>query len=124
MSITADDLAAQPRQITITRNNKEYMLTAQPVRMSHALLLTKAGKIFENASDASENDIDQAEKIFTRLINELIPELKGVDLDLQVTLDIISALMDTVEPTDNKELNEAGVKFDDPKADKSGGGST
>lgn len=120
MSITADDLTAQPFTIEI----KGKTLQAKPVKMRHALIMAKLGNIFNNLQEASDEDIERADKKFTEIIEELIPELKGVDLDMQTTVDILGKLMESVEPTDNQELKKSGVTFDDPKAPKSEGGST
>lgn len=112
MSITANDLSAQPFTIVI----RGHTLTSNPVKIRHALIMAKLGSVFNNLTDATEDDIEKADKKFAEIIEELIPELKGIDLDMQTTVDILGELMSSMEPSDNKELREAGVTFDDPKA--------
>ena len=63
----------------------------------------------------------QAEKDFDWVVSELTPELKDIKLDMQSSLEFITQIMEKIQPEENKELAEKGVKFDtDPKAEKIG----
>lgn len=113
MSVSIDDLQPKPFKVTI----KGLELECKPPRLSHTLTLAKLGNIFQNTDKASKQDIVQAETDLDEVIGELIPELKGVNLDMSSTLDLVSQIMENIQPSDNKELEEKGVSFDtDPKA--------
>lgn len=117
MSLTIEDL--KPKETKINVNGVE--LTAKPLRLSHALVLTQLGEIFQNPKNSSADDVKKAEKNVDELIGEIIPELKDIQLNMQTTIEIIAQLMNTVQPSDNAELNAKGVKFDsDPKAETTG----
>lgn len=117
MSLTIEDL--QPKEKQITVNGVE--LTAKPLRLSHALILTQLGEIFQNPKNATIDEVKKAEQNVDAIISELIPELAGKSLEMQTTIEIISQLMSTIQPSDNAELNAKGVKFDsDPKAERTG----
>ncbi|RLA58676.1 MAG: hypothetical protein DRR04_10395 [Gammaproteobacteria bacterium] len=117
MSVTIEDLKPKPFKVTV----RGVELECRPVRLSHTLILAKIGNIFENASTVSTEEIKQSEKDINELFAELIPELKGIDLDIGSTMELIQQIMDQVEPADNKELDKKGVKFDtDPKAPRTG----
>jgi len=91
MSITINDLSPKPFKVNI----KGLELTSQPLRLSHALVLTKIGNIFQNIEGAKKAEITQAEKDLDEVIGELIPELKDVKLDMATTLSLIEQLMST-----------------------------
>lgn len=117
MSLTIEDL--QPKDTIILVNGVE--LIAKPLRLSHAIILSQLGDIFQNPKTASIEEVKKAEQNIDALISEVIPELAGKTLDMQVSIEVISKLMATVQPSDNAELNAKGVKFDsDPKAEKTG----
>lgn len=117
MSLTIEDL--QPKEIKVKLGELE--LTSKPLRLSHALILTQLGEIFQNPKNSSFEEIKKAEQNVDNLLSDLIPELAGKNLDVSTTIDIISQLINTVQPSDNAELNAKGVKFDsDPKAGKIG----
>lgn len=117
MSVTIQDLQPKPFNVEI----KGLTLECKPLRMSHALAIAKIGNVFENAKEASTQSMKQAERDMDEVIGELIPELKGVQLDIGATLQLITQMMEQIQPSDNKELDEKGVKFDtDPKAQVTG----
>lgn len=117
MSLTLEDL--QPKEKEITINGVQ--LIAKPLKLSHALILTQLGEIFQNPKNASVDEIKKAEKNVENLIGDVIPELSGKELDMDTTIKIISELMKTIQPSDNAELIEKGVSFNaDPKAEKIG----
>ena len=112
MSVTIEDLKPKP----FTVNIKGLELQCKPLRLSHALIVAKVGNIFQD-SKASKQEIKQAEVDIDEVIVDLIPELKGIQLDMNLTIELIQQLMEHVEPADNKELKNKGVAFDtDPKA--------
>jgi hypothetical protein len=117
MALTINDLKPQDKTITV----RGVEMTCKPLRLSHALILTQIGEIFQNAKDAKVEDIKKAEKNIDDVVTDLIPELAGVQLDISITMDLITQLVTMIEPSDNKELHDKGVKFDsDPKAETIG----
>jgi hypothetical protein len=117
MSVTIDDL--KPKNFKI--NVKGVELECKPLRLSHTLVLAKIGEVFKDPKTASKNEIANAENDLNEIFGELIPEIKGIQLDMQSTLEVMTQMMETIEPSDNKELAERGVKFnDDPKAERTG----
>lgn len=113
MSLSIEDLKPQDKIITVGG----VEVTCKPLRLSHALVLTQMGEIFQNPKNAKYEDMQKAEQNMDKLLSELIPELAGVNLDLNKTMEILTQMMVMIEPADNKELRERGVKFDnDPKA--------
>lgn len=117
MALTIDDLKPKKFKVTV----KGVELECSPLRMSHTLVVSKVGDIFNNIGDATRAQISQAEKDLDEVIGELIPELKDIQLDMQATIDLITEMMENVSPSDNKELAEKGVTFDtDPKVEKAG----
>lgn len=117
MSVSLKDL--QPEKIKV--NIKGVELESKPVRLKHALVMAKVGSVFENPKQATLQDIERAQSDIDNVFEELIPELKGIELDISSTTDLLSQLMSTIEPDDNKVLSESGVKIDsDPKAQEIG----
>lgn len=117
MSVSIEDL--KPKNFTITVKGVE--LNCRPLKLSQALLVSKVGAVFQNTQEATRDQITQAEKDLYEVIGETIPDLKGVELDMSVLMDVITQLSESITPSDNKELKERGVKFDaDPKAEMTG----
>lgn len=117
MALTIDDL--RPKDFKI--NIKGVEVDCKPPRLSHTLVLSKVGEIFKNIQTASKEDIVKAEQDFDWVVSELIPELGDIKLDIHSVIDVITQLMSQIEPDENIELQEKGVKFDsDPKAEKIG----
>ena len=117
MGLSIEDL--QPKNFTITVNGVQ--LEAKPLRLSHALTVSKLGNIFQSADKATSAEIKQAEADMDELVGELVPDLKGIPLDMSATMQVIEQLMASISPTDNKELSDKGVRFDtDPKAPRTG----
>jgi len=117
MALTIEDL--KPKSFTV--NIKGVELQCKPLRMSHTLIISKVGEVFQNINTATKDQIKQAETDMDEVVGELIPELKDIELDMNATLDLITQMMEQVQPADNKELNDKGVSFDaDPKAEKIG----
>jgi hypothetical protein len=111
------DLLPRDKQITV----RGVELTVKPLRLSHVLKLSKIGETIQNPSKCSDDEMVAAEYDLNTLINELIPALNGQTLEFGVLIEAMTALMETVEPSDSKELTARGVKLDsDPKAGKSG----
>jgi hypothetical protein len=117
MALSIDDLIVKDTIIDV----EGVKLNCKPPKMSHLLVLNKIGEGFKNISNLSREEIISLENDFEWVINDLIPELSGKVLQIQVMLDVITQIMEQVEPEENKELAEKGVKFDtDPKAEKIG----
>lgn len=113
MSITIDDLRPKPFNVTV----KGVSLQCKPLRLSHALAIAKVGNVFQDAKNATSEQIAQAGKDLDWVIGDLIPELSGVELDAATSIELIEQMMDKIQPADNKELEEKGVSFGtDPKA--------
>lgn len=121
MPLTIDDLKPKKFKVYISVPNEEekVVLDSKPPKLSHVLILSKVGKIFEDSSNASMQEIKQSEKDFNHVIADLIPELDGVEVSMSATLEIITQIMEQIEPDDNKQLKESGVSFNkDPKEER------
>lgn len=117
MSINISDLQPKPFNINV----EGVELECQPPRLSHVLMMSKIGAVFQDATKATTADIKQAETDMNSIIAELIPALKDTQLSVNATLSIITQLMEQVQPADNKELNDKGVSFGaDPKETTTG----
>jgi hypothetical protein len=117
MGLTIDDL--KPKNFKI--NIRGIELECKPLRLSHTMVIAKVGEVFKDATKATTEQILEAEKSMDEVIGQLIPEIKGIELDTADVLAIIEAMMDTITPEDNSYLEKKGVTFDtDPKAEKNG----
>lgn len=104
-----------PKNFTVKIGDVE--LQCKPLRLSHALIVGKIGDVFQNPKNYNSAEIKQAEKDIDVVIAELVPELKGVELGITELVELIPQLMTSSQPSDDKELRDAGVRFDtDPKA--------
>lgn len=114
---TIDDL--KPKNFTINIDGVE--VTCKPLRLSHSLVVAKVGEVFKDSKSASKEEIKQAEVDMDEVIGELIPELKGIELDMAKTMEVITQLLENIQPSDSKYLTEKEVKIDaDPKAGTNG----
>ena len=112
MSITLEDL--KPKTFTVTIKGVE--LQCKPLRLSHALTVQKVGEVFSNVDTVDAKDILQAQRDLDNVIYELIPELKGIELDVTATAELMGQLQANTEPADSKELQKEGVQLNaDPK---------
>jgi len=117
MALTIDDLKPKP----FTVNIRGVEVECKPLKLSHTLELTKIGRIFEAPEDYAKTDYKNAETDFQKMVTELMPELKDIEVDAKLAQPILEQMLDSIEPTDSKALKEAGVKFDkDPKVPKTG----
>jgi len=117
MALTIEDL--RPKNFKV--NIKGVEVDCKPPRLSHMLVISKVGETFQNIGKSNRDEIQQAEKDFDWVVAELVPELKDIPLDMQSVIDFITQIMEQVQPDENKELTDKGVKFDtDPKAEKIG----
>jgi hypothetical protein len=106
---TLNDL--QPQKFTV--EIRGVILQCSPLRLSHALIISKIGKVLQEPENVSVAEIKQAERDMDEVINELIPELKTVHLDMMDTVSLITQMAEGITPEDSKFLDEQGVKFDD-----------
>lgn len=113
MGLTIQDLQPQDFKVSI----KGVELTCKPLRLSHTLILAKVGDVFQNVGECTTEQLKQAEKDLDEVTTELIPELQGISLDMRSSMELITQMMEQVEPEDNKELAANGVTFD-PKVEK------
>lgn len=112
MPLTIEDL--KPKPVKIKLGGVE--LESKPLRLSHGLVVAKIGNVFQNTDKATREEIKQAEADMDEVIGDLIPELRGIELDMSTTMELIEQLMGSIEPADDKQLKDKGVKFDsDPK---------
>jgi hypothetical protein len=112
MSINISDIQPKPFDIDVDG----LVLTCEPPRLSHVLMMSKIGAVFQDPGKATTADIKQAEADMNGIIADLIPALKDKQLSVNATLSIITQLMEQIQPADNKELNDKGVSFGtDPK---------
>ena len=117
MALTLQDL--QPKNFKI--NIKGVEVDCKPPRLSHTLIISKVGETFKNVSKTSRQELVQAEVDFDWVVEELMPDLKGIQLDISSIIEIIEKLLDEIEPDENQTLKEQGVSIDtDPKAEKIG----
>lgn len=117
MSINVQDIIPKNFKIKIKGNE----IDCKPLRLSHALAISKLGDVFQNPKSYSTDQIKQAEIDLDNVISELVPELAGLQLDVGTIIEIITQMMTQIEPADNKELREKGVKLNaDPKAERTG----
>lgn len=115
----ANDL--QPKQLKITIQGKEY--NCKPPRLSHRLIIGRIQPLFKAAEDmangkqteVSAEDMIQYENDLDTMIQDLMPELKGVTLDITNIIEIISQLLEAMLPAESKELKDAKVEVNDPK---------
>ena len=117
MSINISDLQPKPFNINV----EGVELQCQPPRLSHVLMMSKVGAVFQDPAKATTADIKQAEADMSSIIKELIPAIGDMQLSVSALLSVITQLMDQVQPADNKELEAKGVSFGaDPKEAKIG----
>lgn len=118
MGLSLEDLQPKPFIVKL----KGHDIPSSPLKLSHALALAKVGEIFKSVQTATVEQLKDAEKSASDVIHELMPDLNGIDLDMNLTVEIMQQLMNNIEPSDNKELTSKGVKFgnDDPKEQAAG----
>lgn len=117
MAINLEDLKPKTFKVKIRGNE----IDCSPLRLSHALAVAKIGNVFQNPAEYNKEQIKQAEADMDDVIGELMPEIAGIKLDISNTIDVITQMMGQIEPSDNKELREKGVKLTaDPKAERTG----
>ena len=112
--MNVEDLRPKPFKVTV----KGVDLECKPLRMSHALSLAKIGNAFEDPGTKSREENKKLELEFDEVVSELVPDLAGVPLDLQSSMELIQQLMASVEPSESQELKENKVELpsSDPKA--------
>jgi hypothetical protein len=108
MSVSIDDLRPKTFNITV----KGVTLTCKPLRLSHALIITKVGEVFQNPKQSTKEDVRQAERDIDEVLSELIPELTGIELDIESIVEVITQLTEHSQPSDNSELKKEGVSLD------------
>lgn len=106
---TLEDLRPKKFPITV----RGVVLQCSPLRLSHALIISKVGSVLENPKDAKSEDIKKAEADMDAIIEELIPELKDIQLDMMDTVSIITQMSEGITPEDTKFLEQQGVSFEE-----------
>ncbi len=113
MSLSIDDLRPKPFKVVI----KGVELECQPLRLSHALAISRIGELMQNSAKHSMDDIRVSEKELDTIISELIPELGDINLELSAVMQLFEQMMDHIQPVEDQELKKNNVKLDsDPKA--------
>lgn len=114
MALNISDL--QPKPFTVKL--RDQTTECAPLKMRHIFILNKIGIILQKPAEATKEQILEAETDFNYIIADLIPELTGVTLPIETMLDLLTQMMETITPSENKELADKGVSFDaNPKAE-------
>lgn len=117
MALTIEDLKPQSFTITV----KGVDLTCKPPRLSHILVISKVGEAFKDVNKLSRKEIAQTQEDFDWVIDELVPEIAGIELEMQESVDVLTQIMEHISPAENRELTEKGVSLGvDPKVEKIG----
>lgn len=114
--MSASDL--QPKRFKIKIQANEYW--CNPPRLSHRLIIGRIQPLFQAADDMSKGiqtevtaeQMLQYEKDLDTMIQDLVPELKGISLDILDIAEIITQLMESMLPQESKELKDAKVEID------------
>jgi len=106
MSVNIEDL--QPKSFKVSIKGQE--VDCKPPKLSHLLLVTKLGKVFENAQSANREQIVEAEKDFEFVIGELMPELDGLVMDPGMVTEVLTQIMEQVMPEETKALKEHNIE--------------
>lgn len=119
MSNTVLDLdALVPPTATIKFGGKEIVV--QPPKTGDLLRLGSLGKKIEDIADAPTEEVDALIVDLTKLVQKIIPELDGVDLNTQQLLGLVSLIGQMATPPETKELESKGITAaggnTDPKA--------
>lgn len=105
MSINIEDLQPKSFEVTI----KGQTTLCKPPRLSHIFILSKIGNLFQSPESASSTDVKQAEKDLDEVFGDLIPELKGVNLDMQSAIDLIEGIKRAIHRMHTTEIGTAYV---------------
>ena len=118
MALNIDELKPKAFKITLAGQETD----CNPPRMSHLFMINKIGSVFRDPDKATKEQILEADQYFSEIVADLVPELKGEDIDIQFKLDVLTQITERITPADNKELAEKGVSFDStsPKAETAG----
>ena len=122
MSIASNDLQPKPFNINIKGNDYK----CNPLRMSHRIIIAKISPLFAQFEiiangqeiEMSTEKIFELEKELDLLINNLIPELKNIELNIEDLANLIGLLMDSILPQESQDLKDAKVEVNnDPKVE-------
>lgn len=108
---TLDDLKPKPFKVSL----KGHEFECKPLRLSHTLTVSRLAELFNDSGKITMKSAKAAEKDLDELIADLIPELTGVQLDLNDSMHLLTQMVNSVEPEESKELSEANVQFDTEK---------
>lgn len=109
--------ALVPPTAKIKFQNKE--IEVQPPKTGDLLRLGALGRKVEDLADASDEVVDGVITDLTKLVQHIIPELEGVELNTQQLLGLVSLIGKMATPPEQKELDKAGITPNgstDPKA--------
>jgi len=108
----------QPKPFTVTIKGMEY--ESKPLRLSHALMVSKIGAIFNDVRNSNLKETKQAETDLDLIIADLIPDIKDAHLDLLTVMDLLAQLMDSVQPTEQQELEDNNIEISEKKTEEAG----
>lgn len=105
----------QPKPFKVKIQDRTYL--CKPPRLSHRLIIGRVQPLFKAMADLEQGkqtdipaeDLLKYEEDIDVMIQSLIPELKGVTLDIIDLAEILGQIMDHMLPADSKELKDANV---------------
>lgn len=106
----------QPKSFKVKIRDNEY--NCKPLRMAHRLIIAKIQPFFEQLEnltlgkdvELSGKQILELEAELDALIQNLIPELGNITLDIEDISSILNQIMDSIMPDESKKLKEANVE--------------
>ena len=99
--------ALVPQTAKIKFNGKE--VDVQPPKTADLLKLGSLGQKVQNIADLPDTQVEQIIADLTRLVQKIIPELEGTELNTQQILGLVKLIGDMATPPDAKELEKRGI---------------
>ena len=107
MSDTLDLDALVPQTAKIKFGDKE--VEVQPPKTADLLRLGGLGQKITNLSDLKDSEVERLIADLTELVQKIIPELAGHNLNTQQLLALVKLISDMATPPDAKELAKRGI---------------
>lgn len=110
-----DALVPQTAKIKFGGNEVEV----QPPKTADLLKLGSLGQKVQGIGDMPDAQVEKIIADLTALIQKIIPELAGTELNTQQILGLVKLISDMATPPDAKELEKRGITpagATDPKA--------
>lgn len=99
--------ALVPQTAKIKFGGKE--VEVQPPKTADLLKLGSLGQKVQNIADLPDEQVEQLIDDLTKLIQRIIPELAGTDLNTQQILGLVQLISDMATPPETKELDKRGI---------------